>query len=130
MAKAVDIAAPNNFNPNGDSTGLGQRWKKWVKGFSIYLIAAGISDDEQKRALLLHSAGEDVREIVETLSSDTTTYAALTTALNDYFLPKQNKRYERHVFRQAAQKESETISQYSTRLATLSKACEFNDVND
>jgi len=57
-------------------------------------------------------------------------YARLKVALDEYFLPRQNKRYKRHVFRQCAQKEGETVAQYATRLSTLAKSCEFSDARD
>ena len=130
MAKAVDINCPTSFNPKGEPTGLGLRWKKWSKAFDLYVVAAGISDDTQKNALMLHCAGEDVQEVVETLPGPTDTYVNLTTALNAYFMPKQNKRYERHIFRQCSQDDEETVTQYATRLSTLSKTCEFHDNKD
>ena len=46
---------------------------------------------------------------------------------------KQNKRYERyerHIFRQCSQEDEETVTQYATRLSTLSKTCEFHDNKD
>ena len=93
MAKAVDINCPTSFNPKGEPTGLGLHWKNWSKAFDLYVVAAGISDDTQKKALMIHCAGEDVQEVVETLPGPTDTYVNLTTALNAYFMPKQNKRY-------------------------------------
>ena len=100
MAKAIDIKCPSVFNTKGDTTSVGSRWKKWVNGFDLYITVAGVSDDNQKRALMLHCAGEDVQEIVDTVpeSTKTDTYESLKAALTNYFNPKQNKRYERHIF--------------------------------
>ena len=78
----------------------------------------------------MHCAGEDIQEIVETFNDPVDTYERLVQALDKYFLPKQNKRYERHIFRQCNQKEDESIAQYATRLAILAKTCEFADVQD
>ena len=63
-------------------------------------------------------------------TDDTNVYDIACTLLDNHFIPKQNKRYERHIFRSSHQKSDETISQYVTRLRTLSKSCEFPDVND
>lgn len=51
-----------------------------------------------------------------------------TTALkafDDYFTPKVNVPYERHVFRQMKQEESERINQFIARLTRRSVNCEF-----
>ena len=131
--KSVDIACPTVFRAQGDPTSLGTRWKKWKKGFDLYLVAAAITDSTQKRALLLHCGGEELQEIFDTLKpSDTEpdVYKAATEVLDTHFQPKQNKRYERHLFRTCIQIDSETISQYVTRLRTLSKTCQFHDPND
>ena len=135
MAKAIDIACPSNFPTHGDPTSLGVKWRKWRQGFNLYLTAAGITDPNQKKALLLHCGGTDLQEIHSTLTepavTDTTTvYDVACTALDNHFLPKQNKRYERHIFRSNSQMQDESISQYVTRLRTLAKSCEFPDVDD
>ena len=130
MARAIDLNCPLIFDPKGDSTNLESRWKKWKKGFELYIIASGIENGVQKRALILHCAGEDIQEIVETFNDPVDTYKRLVQALDKYFLPKQNKRYERHIFRQCNQKEDESIAQYATRLTILAKTCEFADVQD
>ena len=112
MAKFVDISCPTIFNTHGETTSLGTRWKKWLQGFNLYLIAAGITDANQKKALLLHCGGEDLRELFDTLPEPTadvatSDYEKACLSLNNYFLPKRNKRYERHVFRTCAQKDNE-----------------------
>ena len=71
--------------------------------FSLYADSKGLiiqadKDDNkvQRRALLLHSAGEDAQEIFETLA-DTggiKDYAKVDKALNDYFIPKP--RFPKH----------------------------------
>lgn len=134
MAKFIDITAPKPFNVHGDTTSLGTRWQKWRQGFDLYLVAAGITNAIQKKALLLHCGGEDLRELFSTLpdpiNAEDDDYIKVCTALNSYFLPKKNKRYERHVFKMSAQKETETVSQYITRLRSLAKTCEFVDNDD
>ena len=136
MAASLDVPCPSKFDIHGgSSTSLGTRWNRWRKSFTIYLSAAGITDVARKQALLLHCAGADVQEIFETLTITEPTennniYQISTTALDTYFQPKVNKRYERHNFRSASQKSDESIDQYVTRLHTLSKTCEFHDPRD
>ncbi len=49
------------------------------------------------------------------------------TKLTDYFNPKKNVAYERHIFRQATQKRDETVDNFIVRLKKLSVSCEFPD---
>lgn len=136
MAKFVDIKCPSTFDTHGDPTSLGTRWKKWRQGFDLYIIAAGITDNNQTKALLLHCGGEDLRELFDTLPepdlpAETNVYKIACTKLDTYFLPRKNKRYERHVFRTCVQKDTnESIAQYVTRLRSLAKTCEFHDTDD
>jgi hypothetical protein len=46
-----------------------------------------------------------------------------------YFEPQKKHPYEVYKFRQAKQGVSETIDQFRTRLHSLSKNCEFSDVD-
>ena len=110
-----------------DSSNLAQRWKLWKESFSFYLIATGASNDDQKKALLLHTAGSEVQKVFSTLKPTDETYANAVKALDDYFLPKMNVAYERHVFRQAYQLESETVDAFITRLRQLTSTCEYAD---
>ena len=136
MARFVDINCPSTFDTHGEPTSLGTRWKKWRQGFDLYLVAAGITDVAQKKALLLHCGGEDLRELFDTLPDPaglpegTDAYVKACTALDTYFLPRKNKRYERHVFRICVQKDNESIAQYVTRLRSLAKTCEFHNTDD
>ena len=49
MAKTVDIAAPSLFPTNANPSNIGTIWKKWKKGFDIYLTAGGITDPSKKK---------------------------------------------------------------------------------
>ena len=112
-----------------DQTGLGPRWDKWLKRFEIYVKACGVTDDGQKRALLLHSIGPVTYDKFETLENTGATYKDAAEKLTGYFKPKVNKEYERAVFRRAKQAKGEGIDAYCTRLRELSSTCEFADKN-
>ena len=51
----LDVASLNPFNPKEDPNTLAVRWKLWKRSFNLYLVAKGITKDEQKTALLLHT---------------------------------------------------------------------------
>lgn len=116
----------------GDNSNMSQRWLRWKKSFQFYITASGVSDDKQKTALLLHSAGMEVQDIFETLTVAGDTYGDAVAALDAYFNPKKNVAFERHLFHQAVQNIGETTNSYVTRLKQLIKTCEYPNaqVND
>jgi hypothetical protein len=103
-----------------------QRWDGWVKALEYYFGACTITDAKQKRAVLLHVAGRDVQDVFETLANTGNDYDTAKTKLNEYFTPKCNLAYERHVFHCAVQVSKEPISRYVTRLKKLAQTCEFD----
>ena len=104
MMLLVDIGSMMAFDPKGDLNGISQRWKRWKRSFASYLTGKGVTDDKQKRALLLHAAGVDV-QIYFTMVSEEEIFSFTTTmkALDDYFVPKSTVPFERHCFKQIAQ---------------------------
>ena len=67
MATNVELAQIEKFDCRSDPTSLGERWKRWKRGFEMFVDAKGIENDKQKRAMLLHCAGMDVLDIFDTL---------------------------------------------------------------
>jgi len=63
--KIDDLTSVKPFDPHSEPSGVGRRWQRRFKSFSVYadskglLIQADKADNKtQRRALLLHSAGE------------------------------------------------------------------------
>ena len=128
MAVRVDVSLLPPFDPVSDPTSLSQRWKAWRR---TYIAAVGVTGGKQKRALLLYQAGAATQELFDTLS-DTGREDDYNTAiqkLEEYFIPKTNVDFEIFQFRQAAQKDDETMDQFVTRLHTLAVHCEFTDLD-
>ena len=88
MAKVLDLPAVPPFSVSDHRT-LAQRWEKWTKSLDYYLRASGVTDQKQKRAVLLHLAGPDVQEIFETLPDTGDDYKTALEKLNEYFKPKK-----------------------------------------
>ena len=110
----LDLAAPKEFEISSDPSTVAQRWKKWVISFQFYLTATGVTQEEQKRALLLHVAGTKVQEVFSTLSAADGTCAAALNSFNTYFAPKANTRYERYLFRQSVHEETDFAFQINS----------------
>ena len=57
----LDVGSLTAFDPKGDLNGISQRWKRWKRSFASYLTGKQVTDEGQKRALLLHAAGVNVQ---------------------------------------------------------------------
>lgn len=88
-----------------------------------------IKDPTRQRALLLYFAGPKVETIFETLTDtgEDKDFDTAVAKLTEHFSPKKNIMYETHVFRQARQRDNETLDQFHTRLHHLAKSCDFTD---
>lgn len=106
------------------------------------MSAKAVVNVPQKRALLLHCAGQEVQDVFETLTDpgsavpvipplidDANEYDIALRTLDAYFVPKVNEPYERHVFRAMMQKEHETVDQFVSRLKNQAQLCNFADAD-
>lgn len=46
-----------------DTTNLAKNQATWKADFNLFVVASGITNNDQKKALLLHMAGKEVKEI-------------------------------------------------------------------
>ena len=131
MLLSMDVESLTAFDPKGDLNGISQRWKRWKRSFASYLTGKGVTDDKQKRALLLHAAGVDA-QIYFTMVSEEEIFSFNTTmkALDDYFVPKSTVPFERHFFKQIAQASYETVDQFVCRLQQGAASCDFGVLQD
>jgi hypothetical protein len=85
-----------------------------------------------------HDAGVDVQEIFEALDNSEAGVCSKTSKtddeyelalkiLDEYFSPKANVPYERHVFRQMKQEDGETVDQFVVKLTNQAKNCSFGE---
>lgn len=58
------------------------------------MIAVGVTNIHQKRAVLLHLLGSDGQEIFDTLPDTGNEFKTVIKKLDDYFQPKCNMIYE------------------------------------
>ena len=102
----IKIQGISPFERKRNSSALAPRWMKWLQSFQYFLVAKGVVNDAQKKALLLHTAGIEVQELYEmltdpgmhTFEEDTAMeYKKTVRTLNAYFVTKLNELYERRV---------------------------------
>ena len=132
MATVANLGVPTipPFKPKGEPTSVAQRWEKWIKSFNYFVDASGITNDNRKKALLLHLAGTDTQEIFDTLTPTEDTFIAALQALNTHFAVTKNVPYERSKLNQARQEPTESIDQFITRLRRLALTCEYGNNTD
>lgn len=131
MAEALPTF-PSFVVDSDDSAGV--RWTKWVSRFRNLMVAVNIVDRKRQRALLLHYAGEEVNDILDTLpdaeaAEGEDPFEKAVTALNKFFTPKQNIEYQIYTFRQSKQQTDEPLTAYYTRLKQLATSCSFDNVD-
>lgn len=121
-----------SFQVHDDSSTCGKRWEEWLEGFQVLMTACGITDTKRQRALLIHYAGTEVRREIKAIpdTGDQDDVDKLIQALTKRFSPQRTKAYERHVFRQAKQKDGESTDQYHARLQLLVKSCGYTNPDD
>ena len=130
-AGRINVSPLPQFDPVSDPSSLGQRWTQWKRRFEIYILAVNVTNDAQKRALLLYQAGAETQQLYDTLpvaEGEAQDYATTIAKLDAYFLPQKNVDFEIFQFRQAKQHVDETTDQYVTRLRKLAAHCEFADL--
>ena len=132
MAVTLNVNAVQSFDAHGDASSQCQRWQRWLRSFELYVGASGVTDDTQKRQLLLHCAGErqSVQDTFFTLADTGNTYETAKAKITAYFTPRKNTSYNRHMFRKACQNDEESVAQFVTRLRQLAHLCEFGDQVD
>ena len=53
----LNVKSLPSFNPKDDPNTLAVRWELWKRSSNLHLVAKGITQEEQKTALLMHIAG-------------------------------------------------------------------------
>ncbi|XP_071954134.1 uncharacterized protein [Antedon mediterranea] len=106
-----------------------QEWARWIARFDNYLVAANVTADVRKRALLLHFIGPGNFNTFEMLPNKGMTYVQAKEALKNYFLPSSNSEFERSKFRKLQQNKSESIDVYHIRLREQADKCDFHDIS-
>lgn len=113
-------------------------WEKWQRSLDIYFLANSITDDEIKRAKLLHYGGTELQDLFYILpganvekSPEINVYDIAVEKLKEYFLPKRSTAYERHIFFGLCQNTGELVEQFAYRLRKQASRCNFtHDIDE
>lgn len=113
---------------------LRNEWEKWLRSFDLYLAAEEISDVVKKKNKLLHFGGAQLQEVVFNIpealidydkAKKNDVYKILVDKLNEYFSPKRNSTFERHVFRELKPLDGEDFNKFLLRLRNQTTKCTF-----
>ena len=117
---------PFEYNTT-DISGLATKWLSWKASFEIFVVASGVTNDTQMRALLLHMGGGQLQKLFHTLpdTGDETNYAECVQALNKYFEIRKNVPKERQNFLSVSPEGGETINNFIIRLKKTVEHCEY-----
>ena len=101
-----------------DTAGVSARWERWLRAFELFADGKGVEHADQKKALMLHTAGLSALDIFFTLDegTDESNHLKAKDALNKYFKQQANIPCERLCFREMSQLPRETGDQFVTRL--------------
>ncbi|XP_044762211.1 uncharacterized protein K02A2.6-like [Coccinella septempunctata] len=135
------LSGIEQFQCEGDPLSLGSRWEKWKRALQIYLAASDIAEPAKKKAILLHSGGMALQEIFYSLPGadiDPTVdgnqvvdvFKLALQKLDEYFLPKQSKLFERYSFRLMKQADDEKFDKFLVRLRHQASKCHFSDMEE
>lgn len=121
------------FKENTEGS-VGVRWKKWLKQFELHLTVKNIEDPELKRTHLLYFGKEDIQKVLE-LEPEVCDYVSdvyqrAVRRLNEYYLPKVSRIYERSLFRRMTREAEEKIESFILRLRKQAEFCDFAEQTD
>ena len=108
----VNLTPLPPFHPWTEPSSISQHWKSWKLWFETYLVTLNITEDKQKRVLLLYQAGQATQEIFDA-HRDRTGLCNGDYKAGWILLPEELE-YEVFLFRQAVQKAGETVDQFTT----------------
>ena len=69
-----------------ETAGISARWERWLRAFELFATGKGVKNVDQKKALLLHTAGLNVQDIYFTLTEEggSDSYQKAKATLNKY----------------------------------------------
>lgn len=113
---------PNSFDGNGDWTIYEEKTKQHFEAYRI-------TDDNQKRAMLLASLPEEVFDTLTALcfpeKAETKTFKDVCAVMESHFTPVVAVYRERRQFYDTKQRSSESVNEFVARLKQASRHCKF-----
>ncbi|XP_044753909.1 uncharacterized protein K02A2.6-like [Coccinella septempunctata] len=109
---------------------------KWLRSLELYLASEDITNIVKKRNKLLHLGGSQLQEVAYNLPGaleifdkdiNNDVFKTLVEKLTDYFSPKQNSTFERHIFRNIKPEQNENFSKFVLKIRNQASKCSFGN---
>lgn len=122
------------------------KWSSWKRAIDIYFEANDVSDAKKKKQKLLHLGGPELQEVYFSFPETKVTimgadgkpvlddkgketfldeYGTIIFQLDNFFAPRLNITYERHVLRGIRQGENEQFEDFCVRIRNQIQKCEY-----
>ena len=128
-ATAIGLRQPAPFDYQRNCSNAA-RWETWVRQFNMFILAAGIKEDEQQVNTFLYVVGEDISEIYNALGATKTKVDEAIKVITDHFKPATLKDNAILTFRKMRQVQGETIDSYVDRLRVEVKRKGISDAEN
>lgn len=119
---------PGTFDPTKED------WKLYKIRFQASLDVARIATDDDKRNLFIASLGPDTFKLLYSLVQPRevteVSFVDLIKKLDDFYAPKRFKEFERATLFSTKQSETESVTEFLTRLRAIISNCEYETESD
>ena len=124
----LQLSQPPHFDMH--PVGREQRWRQWLDDFVNYLDALGPNvPDQQRKALLIHCAGQPFSRFVKTIAITPTAtesrFDALVRTVTERFSPIDTHLYEQYQLGDMTQNIGDTTDDYVVRLRDQARSCDL-----
>ncbi len=129
---AEHIPFPHEMTLTGD---LESKWRDFKEEWEDYFVATGLSNKDKtvQVATLKRAMGLQCKKRLNNLNlsdEESKEPETVLAKLTEYFTPKRNVLYDRHIFFEATQQQNETVDQYIFRLTQLAAPCKFGNAEE
>ena len=132
---SLQLTPPGVFHIREDPHNASKRWQEWSANLKRFVAASGISDEAQKREILLYTAGKEINEVYKEIhkppaAGATPTLDEFITELSEHFAGRDNIVFLRYQFRCCHQMDGEAIDAWYNRLCEAADSCNFKALRD
>ena len=112
---------------NGRSAkNMHKAWKDWIENAEMCMELEEIEEGKKLNVIKI-LGGQQLREKLATLTTESATYEECKTKLGEYFEDKRSINAIRHEFFNLRQRKNETTKEYAERCKQVGKECEFEN---
>ena len=103
-------------------------WSTWIAQLQYYFSANKVTDDDQKRAILLSNVAPSVFKLIRNLLGDDldmATFECIVKAVKSHYQPKPSEIVQRFKFNPRSRNSGETVAAYVAALREIAQDCNY-----